>query len=336
MIPEKLVKAVVEATREYEEQRKVLEQYIRTTTPHGVKRERRTSKEMESILDTDSMFTIEYGCSFGFKSHWKLRELKKKNRYLDGSSLTHRTIEIHLYDGDLENYLPEIKQSLKALRGQKDLHLCIHEPLPLVYKGKPLDLSTTKKRYLDNTKECLETLSSICDECGLIGFVAHPYGTNPSRESYKSLIHNLKTEIDETIKSKMFLENVEHFSNPEQMIDVYNLGSELCFDVAHGQILLGTEKLVESVVQLSPIVRNWHLSDVRDNEHGYMIGSGTVPWWDIFHFIRGHAILEVRNIDEFDPVEMKLSIGASRIMRGITDSDKMKKIYKKHGYDAVI
>ena len=316
-------------------QRQLLDQYIRYTTPDGVKRERRTTLQMELILNS------EYGYSLGVKTHWNRKELDKKDIWL--GNLGPRTFEIHLYEGDLENHTPEIRETLEKLKKQTGLYVSIHEPLPLRYNGKPVDLSTTKKSYLENTKECLEALNSLCNDYGLFGFVAHPFGeNNPSRDNYRSLLRNLKIEIDEDTKAKMFLENVKYFSTPERMKDAYNLGCELCFDIAHAQILLGSDKLIEAIEDLSPIVRYYHLAGVDKDKHGFKIGLGVISWEKIVPFIRGHAILEVRSVDELDPFEMGLSLGTLRITTNINEdvdlqrilkNEELQRLLKKHGYE---
>jgi sugar phosphate isomerase/epimerase len=140
----------------------------------------------------------------------------------------------------------------------------------------------------------------------------------------------------------MLLENVKYFSSPERLKDVYNLGYELCFDVAHAQLLLGKEKLIETIVDMSPIIRYWHLADVRGEEHGFIVGQGVIDWCSISPFIRGHAVLEVRNEDELDPFEMAESLGYLRMMsvidadvgmRRMLENEELQKILKKHNFE---
>jgi len=328
---EKAIKEnVMNAIRELGAQYDFTEKYMRKSKPQGVERERRMTPEMMRILKYS-----QDGCAYGLKSHWNAREIKRKLHFLndDFTSLSRpKAIEIHLKAGDLENHRNEINSCIETLSGIQNLYVSIHEPLPLEYNDMPLDISTNKKNYLENTLECLQTLCDICEDYKILGFVAHPLSNNPSRDRFPTLMKNLRS-IENRVKDKMFLENVSNFHTTERMKEAYNAGCEICYDVAHGQVLLGSDGLKESVKELGPIVKYWHFSDVSDERHGLEFCRGTVPWNDIITFTEGNIIAEVRSSNELEPLEMVLSMHSIEFSKCIDQANKVRKILKKNGVE---
>jgi len=323
---------VMSAMRELGAQYSFFKRYMRESKPPGVKRERRMTPEMIKILKYS-----QDECAYGLKSHWNSGEIRRKMHFLndDFTSLSRpKAIEIHLKAGDLEKHIGEIKSCIETISGIPNLYVSIHEPLPLEYNGMPLDISTDKKVYLQNTVECLRTLCDICEDHRMLGFVAHPSQSNPSRDSFCTLVKNLRS-LEKRIKDKMFLENVSNFHTTERIKEAYNAGCEICYDVAHGQILLGSDDLKESVKELGPIVKYWHFSDVRENDHGFEFCSGTVPWIDIIPFTEGIIISEVRNAYELEPLGMVMSMHSIEFSKCIEQANRVKKALKKNGVEVL-
>jgi sugar phosphate isomerase/epimerase len=302
-----------------------LRKYMSEYKPSGVERERRMTPEMKMILESslDS-------CSYGLKTHWNAVESKKKLTYVDDDFLKPtrpKTIEIHLNAGDLENYRREIDSCLKTLCGKQNLYISIHEPLPMLYNNMPLDLSTSKKAHLENTVDCLQTLCDICENNKMLGFVSHPWPHTPSKNDFQSLIRNLKN-LEDNIKDKMFLENVFNFHTTERIKEAYNAGCEICYDIAHGQLLLGSDELIESVKELGPVVKYWHFSDVDKDKHGFSF-KGVVPFGDIIPFTEGVIIMEVRNEDETRPIDMVLTMHSIEFLKCMSQ-ENIAKVLEKH------
>jgi hypothetical protein len=325
---EKILKEnIMNAMRELGAQQAFHQKYMREYKPPGVTRKRRMTPEMTRILK----YSIDE-CAYGLKSHWNAEEIRRKLPCLndDFTSLGRpKVIEIYLRAGDLENHRNGIDSCIETLNGIPNLYVSIHEPLPLEYKGKPLDMSTGKKVCLENTMECLRTLCDICEENKILGFVAHPSSNKSSRDNFRTLMRNLR-RVDDRIKDKMFLENISNFHTTDRIKEAYNAGCEICYDVAHGQILLGTEDLKESVRELGPIVKYWHFSDVLGDRHGLEFCRGTVPWKDILPFTEGIIISEIRSRDEMRPLEMIMSMHSIEFSKCMVQTNNVREILKKN------
>ena len=246
----------------------------------------------------------------GLKSHFF--DIQLKSRLEKNPNL----IEIHLNDGDLLGNLEELEHQINLLKSKK-IDIYLHAPL--IHKGFEINFCSDNELVIENSINLCNILENLCDKYDLKGFIFHPYSFEKSVLKQKTTLEyeNSNLIFEKTLShinfKHMYIENMPFgfFNNLDYVLKIvnkYNL--KLCLDIAH-LYLSDKNNFYDNIIKISNLNNDiyWHISDsngiyeIGDESHALEINKGKIDFKKVLPYIN-KGIIEVKNQDENDPIEM--------------------------------